>query len=817
MRSRVHALNILRLIILDAPLAKAVGPIIGDSLVAAIIGYNDDAWGVRNSSTMVFAAIMLRAIDADKNASNTDATSNNAITFGELFRSYPSLSPFLLSLLRAAAADQLETHHGIPPIFPILLLLSRVQPVANSGPESAEQTAVFIPGVFASLSHRNDGIRKTASLALINLCSGDHAQSPTSASAMFNGCHALLVNAAKDRDWNSFHGALLGLKELAQSFSGIGQTFREAGLNRYFLRLCMLKGSILEIPPLCLSVVLSILAAQPDCWNDVEEVCRYLVDTIEEVVNIEISGLSDLAATAANLLADRVAQKIWSIQLGQNDLDSLLTIVSKLMGCEVIDVRLHASKAMKKAIYDNIDQLLVSTEVSCDTQRLRLAAISRIFLVSLRTELQRDAGAHPPTLRRHSRCLLECVAAYERLSQEVNASPLARLDLLDEFQDTAESLMSLDQCTEDSDIRGETQLTGNSVELLSFAIADIIRHTETVQEDLVRKFEKFASLIKRLNDPSLSWRLRHSAAMSVYNSHLLGWNIGDGQQIDERMTGIKQVMLEEVLVMLQDSDPDVRRAAGQAAYSIHDLKQTGEKSLFPSVSQRVLEQTYDYAYQRNRYRLALKENRAYFEQLLKAIETRCEYFAGKLSILEGELRQTMASAGLDNLLNTGTVRKIFEDEVANPYEESALANQLAVRKLLDFEIKSETNNNCSASSAIFFQCEKVLRAIKENIQSNTDFLHDLTRSNSVFADIHSLLVATAAILFLFGGDAGTGEHLKRIANDILESAAAPTMHPCILKALNSLAAVEPKSLVSRKDIRECLFLIPGSLSTEQGK
>jgi hypothetical protein len=67
-KSRVHALNILRLIILDSPMANDTKFFIGDTIIAGLLGYEDDDWAVRNSSTMVFAAAMLRVVDANKNA-----------------------------------------------------------------------------------------------------------------------------------------------------------------------------------------------------------------------------------------------------------------------------------------------------------------------------------------------------------------------------------------------------------------------------------------------------------------------------------------------------------------------------------------------------------------------------------------------------------------------------------------------------------------------------------------------------------------------------------------------------------------------------
>ncbi len=61
-------MNILRLVILDAPLATQMREFVGDSIIVSLIGYKDSSWAVRNSATMCFAAAMLRVVDADKNA-----------------------------------------------------------------------------------------------------------------------------------------------------------------------------------------------------------------------------------------------------------------------------------------------------------------------------------------------------------------------------------------------------------------------------------------------------------------------------------------------------------------------------------------------------------------------------------------------------------------------------------------------------------------------------------------------------------------------------------------------------------------------------
>ena len=43
LKTRIHALNVLRMIILDAPLAKEIYPIIGDAIGKSILATSDNA------------------------------------------------------------------------------------------------------------------------------------------------------------------------------------------------------------------------------------------------------------------------------------------------------------------------------------------------------------------------------------------------------------------------------------------------------------------------------------------------------------------------------------------------------------------------------------------------------------------------------------------------------------------------------------------------------------------------------------------------------------------------------------------------------
>ena len=95
-RCRVHALNILRLVILDAPLAKDMRCFVGDAIISALLGYDDEDWAVRNSSTMVFASAMLRVVDADKNAAKLSKLDSSKVSYFVVYACIPSCSSWCL-------------------------------------------------------------------------------------------------------------------------------------------------------------------------------------------------------------------------------------------------------------------------------------------------------------------------------------------------------------------------------------------------------------------------------------------------------------------------------------------------------------------------------------------------------------------------------------------------------------------------------------------------------------------------------------------------------------------------------------------------
>jgi hypothetical protein len=269
-RMCVHALNVVRLILLDAVLAPQLDVYIARTLQLAVRGFTSKHWAVRNSCMMVFASVIQRAVDNDK----ADSGSARAINIREFFVRFPSLLPVLVSELKAclqvgpytnlndlgsatsgsSSSSAVQDFNTLlscgsavhPSLFPILLLLSKlraslvdstrtaagedtmsrdqdekdaeedggatVDDAAKANPESGAEldVAAFVPLVESCLSLKLQKVREMASKALVSL---------TCVSDVYGRVegHADCINAHLSRDAvnnNLLHGYLLSIFEL---------------------------------------------------------------------------------------------------------------------------------------------------------------------------------------------------------------------------------------------------------------------------------------------------------------------------------------------------------------------------------------------------------------------------------------------------------------------------------------------------------------------------------------------------------------------------------------------------------------------------
>lgn len=161
-RALTHSMNILRIIYRHAQLGEMVSPFIEEGMKIAINGFASSVWGVRNSSTLLFSALMVRIFGVQRNKDSEDMSLKNRMTARVFFMRYPELFNFMLMKMKDAtfgSANSLSVH-------PVLLILARLYP---TNVEDEQQLIQYLPLVNICLKHCQYRTRVLAAQASIPL------------------------------------------------------------------------------------------------------------------------------------------------------------------------------------------------------------------------------------------------------------------------------------------------------------------------------------------------------------------------------------------------------------------------------------------------------------------------------------------------------------------------------------------------------------------------------------------------------------------------------------------------------------------------
>ena len=232
-----------------------------------------------------------------------------------------------------------------------------------------------------------------------------------------------------------------------------------------------------------------------------------------------------------------------------------------------------------------------------------------------------NLGMHPPTVRRLSRCLIECLHALWALDfsfeddGKISATSIWEMSL---------NMLGLDKESNEivSRLNTDNLLNGNAVELMAFSIQAWVS-TNTLTNTSLRIFVEILTLI---SDEQASWRLRHSVAVATETSQVLQLS----RMTNDFILASQQNLIGRLLVFLEDSDPDVRFVAGRA------IMQAGAKEMStfkPSTSQLVTEQGYELV--SNRFSSSETSS-----MLLQSILESCRGVADVLDRFEHEIAQS---------------------------------------------------------------------------------------------------------------------------------------------------------------------------------
>ncbi|KAK9692472.1 hypothetical protein K7432_014313 [Basidiobolus ranarum] len=169
---QVHAFNILRQMFTDAKQGTKVLSYVEDGLMLAISGFSSDCWAIRNCSVMLFSTLLQRTLGTKK--TKDEHHSMNTMTGKEFFSRFPKLHPFLLTELELAVEQMLRSKELDSPVvhpglYPVLTLLSRLQPSVMDGPDSALTMSAFVPAVLECASGCIYKTREMAARALVPL------------------------------------------------------------------------------------------------------------------------------------------------------------------------------------------------------------------------------------------------------------------------------------------------------------------------------------------------------------------------------------------------------------------------------------------------------------------------------------------------------------------------------------------------------------------------------------------------------------------------------------------------------------------------
>ncbi|KAL7140955.1 hypothetical protein ABFS83_08G021900 [Erythranthe nasuta] len=230
----VHAFNVLKAAFNDTNLATDTSGFCADAIVISIRSFSSPYWEIRNSACLAYTALLRRMVGFLNIQKRESA--RRALTGLEFFHRYPTLHSFLLNELRVATELLLEgssEHLGSnlknvvhPSLCPMLILLSRLKPspISSETGDSLDPF-LFMPFIRRCSVQSNLRIRVLASRALTGLvaneklqvvllniaselpCEENHSTTPdpssTSNSTNRTSC-----------SYNSIHGMLLQLNAL---------------------------------------------------------------------------------------------------------------------------------------------------------------------------------------------------------------------------------------------------------------------------------------------------------------------------------------------------------------------------------------------------------------------------------------------------------------------------------------------------------------------------------------------------------------------------------------------------------------------------
>lgn len=203
----IHALNIIRVLVMDGGLSEQMSPYLGSLLELTISKFRSRFWGLRNVSMMLFSSLSIKIFGSR----NTNKDTKEArMPVEEFFAAYPNLDAFLRRILSEDDAQgDIGDEGAQSSLFAVVMLFSRLQ-APEDEPKKAEDVQrmeAYRTLLSKCLANKVWKVREVAAKAYA-------AFVPLRAAAK----HAIsILNTTELGSQNDLHGKLMLLQRLLKS------------------------------------------------------------------------------------------------------------------------------------------------------------------------------------------------------------------------------------------------------------------------------------------------------------------------------------------------------------------------------------------------------------------------------------------------------------------------------------------------------------------------------------------------------------------------------------------------------------------------
>lgn len=203
----IHALNILRVLVMDGGLTDHMSPYLGSLLELTISRFRSRFWGLRNVSMMLFSSLSIKIFGSR----NTNKDTKDArMPVDEFFAAYPNLDAFLRRVLSDTSTEDVDGDDGSESsLFAVVMLFSRMQAPENEPvrQDEARRMQVYRTSLSKCLTNKVWKVREVAAkayAAFVPLISAAHHAS-------------VILETIGLHSQNEVHGKLLLLQRLLKS------------------------------------------------------------------------------------------------------------------------------------------------------------------------------------------------------------------------------------------------------------------------------------------------------------------------------------------------------------------------------------------------------------------------------------------------------------------------------------------------------------------------------------------------------------------------------------------------------------------------